>query len=73
MTTRKLREHDPDRLRAVARIIGPQGAAARALEKYDELASNGDDVAIYEVIGGRDCGSLMVGPRFPVPKLSDPS
>jgi len=51
-------------LELVARIIGPQSAAAQALAEAARRRSAGEDVAIYEG-RKRDSGLLFVGPRIP--------
>jgi len=45
------------RLRHVARIIGPSSAAAQALAEYDRRTAAGEDVTIFE-----RPRSIIVGP-----------
>ena len=51
--------YSEDMLREAARIIGPSGAAAAALNDAARRRANGEDVAFYRT----QSGCILVGPN----------
>ena len=61
MATRQVEELSQETLERLAKIIGPQSAAAQALADSDRRREAGEDVAFY-----RDTRTkvILVGPRL---------